>query len=87
MRGLENDNKNLSALLRSAREAKGVAIESAWRVLNLSSREHLYKAETGRLGISAKPLLRAMELYSLKKQEVIEAAVADFQASLKRLLK
>ncbi len=77
----------MALLMKTAREEKGIAMENAWRAIGFSSREHLYKSESGRIGWSLLKLKRACQLYGISASDAIEAAIEDFRNSLKGALK
>lgn len=77
MRGLKVSYKRLGSLLRDARKKAGLTADDAAMMLGLANGNFLYNAESGAVNFPARRLIRALEVYGLKRKDIIEAIVAD----------
>jgi transcriptional regulator with XRE-family HTH domain len=78
--------KSLSALLREGRESAGLSVESAATMIGLTNASYLARCERGDSNFPASRLKRAVKIYALKPESVLEAIVSDYRKGILKWL-
>lgn len=87
MRGAKIHYNKLGALLRAGREKAGLNLETAAMMLGLVNKSYLSRCELGTCNFPVKKLKRAMELYDIAFDDVIENAISDYEKGMITALK
>lgn len=86
MRGMGIRYKKLGELLRDARHKSGISADEATMMLGLANSNFLYNAEGGYVNFPARKILRAIEIYGIKRESIIEAVIEDDMIGLSKFL-
>lgn len=82
MRGMHVEYRSLSALLREGRERAGLSVESAATMIGLTNASYLARCERGDSNFPASRLKRAVKVYALKPEAVLDALVSDYKKGI-----
>lgn len=80
MRGLKVSYSNLAELMKQGRETKNIRLQDAAMLIGVTNGQYLWACENGHANFPAGKIKRAIELYGLKKADVITAICEDFRA-------
>lgn len=87
MKVFKMKNQAVGALMRRYRIRKRMRAQEVALILGFSNESHLYRCEQGYLTFPVNKIPRAIDLFSIPMNEIIEAAVKDFKKSLREALK
>lgn len=82
MKGLNRKSVHVSRLMKEGRERMGLSLEKAMMLLGFSSVNYLWRCENGDENFPASKLKRAGQIYKLKPQQIIDAAIADYREAM-----
>jgi len=86
MRGAKIQYKKLGAVLRKAREGRGLSVAQAAQILGLTNLSYLASCERGNANFPLRYLRRAIELYGVAPIDIIKATADDYKAGMRAAL-